>query len=1264
VTSGHSQYRWIGKALITELQRGLAAGILYALLGQRHGAKSWVIELLIAEINCIPQQNRPRTVQLEWNLNQTRSQEEFLHHLAELLRLPSSNRPDSDARLSGCIEALFTEALEADGRPVWVFVQDVLGLPKQIARELLAAFNALHEQLAEKGHKRKFGVVVTGSSDVTSLTIGPNSPFRHATTLVVRGLDVEYGRTFFIDRRKHLFSVSTDPDVPDEVYAYLYKVTEGNPHLLQELATAPAHHPWVSPDGGDVYQTVRGAEHMVAHYIEKFMGDDHFSTCMVRETQRNFEWFEIVLKVLNNEGYRFPKGNPHGLEICGLLAREKDRSARFSCEMIHKFVEQCLNLRHVADIYTSLRRWDLAWPAYERMELEAPNLIDRPMSGYAWEHLDASIMVWKDHLMDEAQRSVADVVNHFMKGMRHLFYFDRCGLMSCDDRQWVPNTTVGHDMVDVAAPDEIFVSSSKTLLIGGGQLTVWCNINGSGLLRDWPKSVLFLQRDRHGREIDTAEKSVLQDAIDRFSQAYRAAEDMEYQRRVGALRAKHLKVIERVNEAVYAVPCDMGKVADHTTEALVKLGGCRRVLLTLVNARFDRVQAVAWDCQEGEVAFDLRPSVGSQTNYELRDESSDVQTWVVMTGQVAEVPDAPNWPNTPFKINRTQVERLGIKAFTVVPLTTGNTVIGTLHIERADKAPLDRHELHLYQILAGHIAGVFKQAQRLDLLHAAVEALEDEIRILDPRFNMVYVNAAAVESDHGLRPGWQDAAVPYNWSGHGWAQNWPEQHDIEAKTEQGNSARYFPTSREGTEPRAEWLQVSRIYDFRRNSNERFEADGFIGLVEHIRDMTPLFQQFHDLSEWLRRETVAAAAEAIVETFVKRDYPWCRILLFREDDEQTRNLELYHTLGLDGSQPSGLRNGTSTPHRETMRPTLASELALNRKCPVIVEWWAEQVTMSSVITKAEDFEGAPKYYSGTPLDDVMYKGAPVTSWIEAPLMVGDRAIGVMEMALPSMPLTPRRWALLGNFVQTAALTLDGMMRSEDKTAIERHTAQAMIWIFHQIRQPLTNCREIYRLLELDIALDHPAHQWLVALDQALLKIERLSADYRYFIRPYHPTLSQSDIVAALQQTCHNARVYDHNIEIRNDIRLDQLMIWSDVDELARIVDELIYNAIRAFQTFESNEMRVVSIDLDTTQAGYITISVVDNGPGIPEDVRHRLYVADPEKARAGTGFGLATVHEHLAALDAKISNKDVAPHGTRFAITVPTKTDTLPEEKLS
>jgi two-component system nitrogen regulation sensor histidine kinase NtrY len=67
---------------------------------------------------------------------------------------------------------------------------------------------------------------------------------------------------------------------------------------------------------------------------------------------------------------------------------------------------------------------------------------------------------------------------------------------------------------------------------------------------------------------------------------------------------------------------------------------------------------------------------------------------------------------------------------------------------------------------------------------------------------------------------------------------------------------------------------------------------------------------------------------------------------------------------------------------------------------------------------------------------------------------------------------------------------------------------------------------------------------------------------------------------------------------------------------------------------------------------VRVVVADNGPGVPEADREKLFMPYYSTKRRGSGLGLAIVRRIVAEHGGSIEVGDNMPHGSRFVIELP------------
>ena len=197
------------------------------------------------------------------------------------------------------------------------------------------------------------------------------------------------------------------------------------------------------------------------------------------------------------------------------------------------------------------------------------------------------------------------------------------------------------------------------------------------------------------------------------------------------------------------------------------------------------------------------------------------------------------------------------------------------------------------------------------------------------------------------------------------------------------------------------------------------------------------------------------------------------------------------------------------------------------------------------------------------------------------------------------------------------------------------------ISHELRTPITRIRLIIEGLFLDadkpkrkasiqslkeIAMETDALLWLA---QELLDLSMIESGQA--IMRLVPTSLKQVVDDLIERFEPHTEMKGLKIVSQVPQKYDALC---DADQLTRVLGNLIHNAIKWSPPDE-----VITITA-SEQTDEITVSVYDNGPGVPEDLRERIferfYQADVSRSGdEGTGLGLAICKHIIEAHGGRI-----------------------------
>lgn len=122
----------------------------------------------------------------------------------------------------------------------------------------------------------------------------------------------------------------------------------------------------------------------------------------------------------------------------------------------------------------------------------------------------------------------------------------------------------------------------------------------------------------------------------------------------------------------------------------------------------------------------------------------------------------------------------------------------------------------------------------------------------------------------------------------------------------------------------------------------------------------------------------------------------------------------------------------------------------------------------------------------------------------------------------------------------------------------------------------------------------------------------------------------------------------DMEIRCIVPIDDLFVFADKDHMIRILNNIVKNAIQAIPRDQTGEI-IIKLIRDHHNA---VVSVTDNGIGIDDSQKSKVFQPNFTTKSSGTGLGLAMCSKMVESMDGRIyfeTDKDI---GTTFFIEIP------------
>lgn len=220
------------------------------------------------------------------------------------------------------------------------------------------------------------------------------------------------------------------------------------------------------------------------------------------------------------------------------------------------------------------------------------------------------------------------------------------------------------------------------------------------------------------------------------------------------------------------------------------------------------------------------------------------------------------------------------------------------------------------------------------------------------------------------------------------------------------------------------------------------------------------------------------------------------------------------------------------------------------------------------------------------------------------------------------------------------------------------------VSHELKSPLTSIRSLTETL-LDGGLEDPGcnRRFISLIEEDSCRLSRLIDDLLTLSQvesravPLQP--QQVELLPLVESAVAPLEVLvaDKNLKIQFDIP-DGLLVRADPDRLRQVLDNLVDNAAKY-----SPVGGVLALRAWQREGGPVHVAVQDQGPGIPDEARYRVferfYRVDRTRSRelGGTGLGLSIVKHIVESHGGRVWVDSVVGQGCTFCFTLPEKLPT-------
>ena len=280
---------------------------------------------------------------------------------------------------------------------------------------------------------------------------------------------------------------------------------------------------------------------------------------------------------------------------------------------------------------------------------------------------------------------------------------------------------------------------------------------------------------------------------------------------------------------------------------------------------------------------------------------------------------------------------------------------------------------------------------------------------------------------------------------------------------------------------------------------------------------------------------------------------------------------------------------------------------------------------------------------------------VSGWITAPLRLIQQSLRKMELGKENQPIEYSGDDEIGGLVKDyndklAELELKAMQlaRSERETAWREMAKQ----VAHEIKNPLTPMKLSVQHFQRSFDPNDPnaktkMQRIVDSLIEQIDALTKIANEFSNFAKMPKANEENINLVTLLRNVIELYSSTDVQINLELDNK-ESIAIYADKDLILRVFNNLIKNAIQATKEGENAE---ITISVEEKDLHYI-IAVKDNGVGIPEELREKMFVPNFTTKSTGSGLGLAMVKQIILNHNGTIWFESVEGVGTTFFVMLP------------
>lgn len=239
-------------------------------------------------------------------------------------------------------------------------------------------------------------------------------------------------------------------------------------------------------------------------------------------------------------------------------------------------------------------------------------------------------------------------------------------------------------------------------------------------------------------------------------------------------------------------------------------------------------------------------------------------------------------------------------------------------------------------------------------------------------------------------------------------------------------------------------------------------------------------------------------------------------------------------------------------------------------------------------------------------------------------------------------------IYNQLIEELEISANNLMRSERETAWREMARQ----VAHEIKNPLTPMKLNIQFLQMawdekNPDIDRKMRETTKSVLEQIEILSNIATAFSDYAKLPKKNIEEFDIKELIINTIN---LYDNNENIRilfSEENSPDYRISSDKNNLGIVLSNILKNAIQAIGRKEDG---LIEINIKDFTEKFL-IEIKDNGCGIGEEEKKKIFMPNFTTKSSGMGVGLSIVYDILETLGGSINFESEIGKGTTFIIEI-------------